>query len=184
MAHSHQSLNFRTAGAGDAVQLRNLIQEAFRAEDSRKDWTADMAINVRFTINIAYIEKSIAEPESDFLIASDKAGNTVATIGVSNQDSNQARIFMLAVDRRHQQSGLGRKILGYGEEYCQRTWGATKLGLDALSTRQELISWYLRCGYRKTGETRPFPRESYSDLELPDDLCFVQFEKLTSPLVK
>lgn len=179
MADNSKSLNFRIASTDDAGKLQQLIQDAFRAEDSRESWTADMAINSRFTLDIAHIEKSIADPTSDFLIAFDNAGNTLATIGVSQKESDYARIFMLAVDRRHQQGGLGRQVLAYAEQYCQQTWGVTKLGLDAVSTRLELISWYMRCGYQKTGETRPFPREAYSDLDLPEDLCFVQFEKST-----
>lgn len=182
MADSLKNLNFRVASADDAAELQQLIQVAFRAEDSRQGWIADMALNRRFTVGIAQIEKAATEPDSDFLVASDSAGNTVATIGVSKQEPDHARIFMLAVDRRHQQGGLGRQVLAYAEEYCQRNWGVTRLGLDALSTRHELISWYLRRGYQKTGETKPFPREAYSDLELPEDLCFVQFEKSTALL--
>lgn len=182
MADIPESLNFRTASADDASALQQLIQAAFRAEDSRQGWVADMAINSRFTVDIAHIAKTVTEPDSDFLIASNKAGDTVATIAVSRRDPDLARIFMLAVDQRWQQAGLGRQVLAYAEEYCQRTWGVTRLGLDALSTRQELISWYLRRGYLKTGETKPFPRDAYSDLDLPEDLVFVQFEKSISPL--
>ncbi|KAJ5987966.1 hypothetical protein N7481_003176 [Penicillium waksmanii] len=182
MADIPEILNFRTASADDASAIQQLIQAAFRAEDTRQGWVADMAINSRFTVDIAHIAKTVTELDSDFLIASNKAGNMVATIAVSKLDPDLARIFMLAVDQRWQQAGLGRQVLAYAEEYCQRTWGVTRLGLDALSTRQELISWYLRRGYLKTGETKPFPRDAYSDLDLPEDLVFVQFEKSISPL--
>lgn len=182
MADIPESLNFRTASADDASALQRLIQAAFRAEDSRQGWVADTALNARFTIDIAHIAKTITEPDSDFLIASNKAGDIVATIAVSKRDPDHARIFMLAVDQRWQQGGLGRQVLAYAEQYCQRTWGVTRLGLDALSTRQELISWYLRRGYLKTGEMKPFPRDAYSDLDLPEDLVFVQFEKSISSL--
>jgi hypothetical protein len=29
--------------------------------------------------------------------------------------------------------------------------------MTVIDVRRELIAWYLRCGYRNTGETRPFP---------------------------
>ncbi|CAI7599303.1 unnamed protein product [Penicillium pancosmium] len=166
MADIPKSLNFRTANADDASALQQLIQAAFRAED----------------IDIAHIAKTVTDPDGDFLIASNEAGDVVATIAVSKREPDLARIFMLAVDQRWQQAGLGRQVLAYAEEYCQRTWGVTRLGLDALSTRQKLISWYLRRGYLETGETKPFPRDAYSDLDLPEDLVFVQFEKSISPL--
>jgi hypothetical protein len=39
----------------------------------------------------------------------------------------------------------------------------------------------MRRGFRKTGETTPFPREEFKDLNLPDDLHFVEFEKALGP---
>ncbi|OQE25257.1 hypothetical protein PENSTE_c006G09354 [Penicillium steckii] len=182
MADSFTFLQFRIAEAEDAAKVQQLIQAAFRAKDSREEWTADTALNLRFTLDIAYIEQTITDPESNFLVAYDGNGEIVGTIGVLKRESDLARIFMLAVDQHRQQGGLGRQILTYAEQYCQRTWGVTRVGLDALSTRRQLISWYVRRGYRETGETKPFPREIYSDLELPDDLCFVQFEKPINPL--
>jgi len=177
MADSFRTLQFRIAKTEDAGNVQQLIQAAFRAEDSREGWTAETAINLRFTVDIAYIEQTITDPKSDFLVAYNGNGDMVGTIGVSKRGSDLARIFMLAVDQHHQQGGSGRQILTYAEEYCQRTWGLTRVGLDALSSRRELISWYVRRGYRETGETKPFPREIYSDLDIPGDLCFVQFEK-------
>ena len=46
-----------------------------------------------------------------------------------------------------------------------------------LSSRQKLIAWYTRCGYRRTGEVVPFLRGEFSELDLPDELCFVELEK-------
>ncbi|KAJ5201745.1 uncharacterized protein N7498_006408 [Penicillium cinerascens] len=170
------NLNFRVATAEDAPQLQQLIQSAFRAEDSRQSWTGDMGLASKFCMEVKEIE-TFMTPECDFLMATDNNGALVGTIGVSKRGANSARLFLLAVDHRHHRSGLGRQVLAYAEEYCQRTWGATKLGLNALSTRQALISWYMRRGYQKTGETSPFPRDKFAELELPDDLCCIEFEK-------
>ncbi|KAJ5102628.1 hypothetical protein N7532_003157 [Penicillium argentinense] len=177
MIETTSNLAFSTAGTGDAGRIQQLIQSAFRAEDNREGWVADLALNSRFTVDIGHIEQTITQPESDFLIATDSNGKLVATVGVSKREPGYGRIFMLAVDQRSQCGGLGREVLTYAEKYCQQIWGISKLGLDALSTRQALISWYRRRGYLPTQETKPFPREMYPDLALPEDLCFVQFEK-------
>lgn len=171
------NLNFRVATAEDAPQLQQLIQSAFRAEDSRQNWTGDMGLASKFRMEVEEIENFMSAPECEFLMATDNNGALVGTIAVSKRGANGARLSMLAVDPRHHRGGLGRQLLAYAEEYGQRTWGATKLELNALSTRQTLISWYMRRGYQKTGETSPFPREKFAELELPDDMCFVEFEK-------
>jgi hypothetical protein len=50
--------------------------------------------------------------------------------------------------------------------------------MHVVNVRDALIAWYLRRGYRKTGETEPFP---YSDdrfgAPLRDDLSFLVPEK-------
>jgi GNAT superfamily N-acetyltransferase len=88
---------------------------------------------------------------------------------------------MLAVDDAYQRFGIGRKVLAYAEEYVRREWGVRRGGLNALSTREELILWYVRCGYQKTGEVTPFPVEMFAGMELPGGLCFVEMEKVLIP---
>ncbi|KAJ5681659.1 acyl-CoA N-acyltransferase [Penicillium maclennaniae] len=175
-------LNFRAATLEDAPQLQELVQNAFRAADSRSDWTGDMGLASQFHISVEEIKSFMNGPESAFLIATDQNGVMMGTIGVSKRGANGARLSMLAVDHRYHRGGLGRQILGYAEDYSYQTWGATKAGLNALSTRQTLIAWYMRRGYKKTGETSPFPRKRFPDLDLPEDMCFVEFEKDLDPV--
>jgi ribosomal protein S18 acetylase RimI-like enzyme len=153
------------------------VQSAFRAEDSRPAWTADEKLNSSFSIEVKEILATITNPDTAFLMATDSNAALVATIGVSKKAADRGRLFMLAVDQRYQRGGVGRQVLAYAEDYFQRTWGITNIGLNALSTRQNLILWYIRRGYRKTGEETPFPREQFKDLALPDDMCFVELEK-------
>ncbi len=50
--------------------------------------------------------------------------------------------------------------------------------MTVINFRKTLIAWYLRRGYRQTGETEPFP---YGDdrfgAPLRDDLVFVVLQK-------
>lgn len=175
------NLRFRAATPDDAPQLQELVQSAFRAEDSRQGWTADMALSSRFRIEVAEVMVTITNPDSAILMATDDNDNLVASIGISKRGADRARFSTLAVDKSHQRGGIGRQVLAYAEDYCQQVWGVTKLGLNALSTRQELILWYIRRGYQETGESTPFPREKFNGLALPNDMCFVEFEKILSP---
>jgi predicted N-acetyltransferase YhbS len=169
-------LNFRVATEEDAAQIHHLVETAFRTTDSRKDWTDNLGLVSSFRPHIQEVIDVINKPDSVVLVATNNQNTLVGAIGTSKRDANYARLFRLAVDTSLQRGGIGRQVLQYAEDYCQRTWGVTTVGLDALSCRHALISWYLRCGYKKTGETTPFPRDNV-DLVLPDDLCFIEFEK-------
>lgn len=166
----------RLATIDDAPQVQQLVQAAFRAPDGREGWTADMELGNRFRIEVEQVAATITRADGVVLMTT-VAGNLVASVEVVKRSDGHARLSMLSVDQRYQSNGLGRQVLEYAEDYCRRTWSATAMELNALSTRQNLISWYQRRGYRETGETSPFPREEFSDLDLPEDLCFVEMEK-------
>jgi ribosomal protein S18 acetylase RimI-like enzyme len=178
---ANENSHFRIATLDDAMDVRQLIESAFRAEDSRQGWVGNSDLASRFSIEEKTISSIITNPDSTFLMASDANGKLLGTIGVSKRGPDSARLFMLAVDPQYHRGGIGKQILTYAEDYCQREWSPKVLGLDALSNRETLISWYMRRGYRKTGKSTPFPREEFKDLNLPDDLHFVEFEKILGP---
>jgi ribosomal protein S18 acetylase RimI-like enzyme len=128
-------------------------------------------------MEVEEVMANITKPDSAILMAINENGILMACIGISKHSADLARLFNLAVDQHHQRGGIGRQVLAYAEDYCQQAWGVHRLGLNALSTREELILWYIRCGYRKTGELTPFPKKHVAGVALPDDMCFVELEK-------
>lgn len=173
---SPTNVEFRIATLDDAPRIQDLVESAFRAEDSRPGWTADMILGRGFSFSVAQVVTQITKPDGAILVAFNDSGSLVGSVEVTKR-SDMGRISMLSVDTHQQQAGLGRKVLAHAEDYCQKTWGVTKLGLDALSTRKLLIGWYERNGYKKTGETRPFPVKEVDGVALEHDLCFVELEK-------
>lgn len=171
------NLQFRTATPEDANQIQELVQAAFRTEDSRPDWTGNTELASTFRIDVEEVASKIANPENTILMAFDNDNSLVASIEVSKRDGNCGRLSMIAVSDRYQRSGVGRFVLAYAEAYCRRVWGAEKFSLNALSIRKTLIEWYMRQGYQKTGETSPFPRERFISVALPEDMCFIEMEK-------
>jgi ribosomal protein S18 acetylase RimI-like enzyme len=63
---------------------------------------------------------------------------------------------MLTVAPHLQNSGIGKQLLAAAESYA-RTHQCSFIVMSVISVRSELIQWYERHGYRKTGETKPFP---------------------------
>ena len=172
------TLQFRIAVIEDAPQLQHLVQSAFRSKDTRDDWTGHLELASHFRVSIDEIETNIAKSDMVTLVAYlEDPAVAVGTVEVAAHSGNVGRLSMVAVDPGLQQGGVGRQVLAYAEKYCHQIWGSDKFSLNALSTRKALIEWYLRRGYRKTGETSPFPRDKFPELDLPEDMCFIELEK-------
>lgn len=172
-----EKLQFRIATPDDAERIQQLVQSAFRTEDSRPDWTGHIELASNFRIDVQEVMDKIVNPENVVMIGLDNSNALAASIEVAKRGSDYGRLSMIAVDDRYQRAGVGRQVLAYAEDYCRHTWAVEKFSLNALSTRKALIEWYMRRGYHKTGETSPFPREKFSNVSLPDDMCFIELEK-------
>ena len=77
-----------------------------------------------------------------------------------------------------QAAGLGRAVLEHAESRARELWGVRTVEMTVIAQRAELIAWYERRGYTRTGDTKPFP---YGDpafgLPRTDDLEFVVLAK-------
>jgi len=65
-------------------------------------------------------------------------------------------LSLLAVAPTAQAHGLGRHLLQAAEAHA-RAQGCTTIQMSVLSARTELLAWYERQGYRRTGASEPFP---------------------------
>lgn len=164
---AHTTLHFRPATVEDAPELQHLVESAFRAEDSRPKWTADMSLGRNFRLEVQSVINQINKPDNVTLMATGDDGTLIASVEVAKKSSELGYISMLSVDQVYQRGGIGRQVVEFAEGYCQRTWGVKTMGLNALCTREQLILWYERRGYKKTGENTPFR----------DDLYFVEMKK-------
>jgi ribosomal protein S18 acetylase RimI-like enzyme len=62
---------------------------------------------------------------------------------------------MLSVAPNTQGKGIGKKLMAAAEDHA-RSLGITAIFMTVISVRKELIDWYVRHGYRLTGERKPF----------------------------
>ena len=146
-------LTIRPAVAEDADALLELIHAAYRGEGGQTGWTteAELIDGPRTTRDL--LAADLADPAITLLVAGDhdgccavthRAGEAVASFG------------MFAVRPSSQGTGLGKVLQNAAEEYAREV-GATTMELCVIDRREELIAWYERRGYVRTGETRPFP---------------------------
>src|SRR5262249_28532012 len=93
-------------------------------------------------------------------------------------DGEDAHVAMLAVDPEIQAGGIGRRLMAAAEERALHVFGCRRMGGEVISGRPELMAWYLRLGYRETGEKGPFFGPEHGVTPLVEGLHFVLIDKM------
>ncbi|KZL67419.1 acetyltransferase [Colletotrichum incanum] len=177
-----QTLSFRPAAPADIPSLLPLIRSAYRGALSGKGWTTEADLVADKRISESGLLAKISEPEGVVLLATEAPSTTTplscCEIVRSKKDPAVAYFGLFAVSPDRQAGGVGRTVLAYAEEYARERWGAERMEMCVIWPRAELIAWYERRGYRKTGERREFPyQELFEGGALRDDLWFEVLEK-------
>ncbi|WP_421837891.1 GNAT family N-acetyltransferase [Novosphingobium sp.] len=147
---------YRIAQLADAPALRALIESGYRGDSARKGWTneADLLGGDRTTP--AEVAAMVAAPEKRVLLA-EQDGALVGTVTITDLGQGLAYMGLLCIDPERQAGGLGRALVSEVERLAVREFAATRMELIVVDVREELIAWYERRGYTRTGELRPFP---------------------------
>jgi ribosomal protein S18 acetylase RimI-like enzyme len=174
------TLTFRPATESDIPLLLPLIKRAYRGDDARQGWTHEADLVADERIDAAGLSEKITHPDGVVLVAIDAAsGSFISCCEVLHQPGTRTCYFgLFAVEPKAQGGGIGKKVMGYAERFVQERWEAVRMEMTVIWMREELIAWYGRRGYVKTGERREFPYEHLvNGPALRDDLWFEVLEK-------
>jgi ribosomal protein S18 acetylase RimI-like enzyme len=94
--------------------------------------------------------------------------------------SDAAFLGMFAVEPTGQARGVGKAVMAAAEAAVKAKWGATKMLMDVITQRRELIAFYERRGYRLTGSVKEFPVAKHLWTPKAENLQLARMEK--SPL--
>lgn len=162
---------FRIATQADASVIADLVESAYRGDASRVGWTTEADFLHGRRTDIGEIEELLTSENGRFVLF-ERGG----LIGASCYIERQGRVCyfgMFSVHPPFQGTGIGRMVIEEVERIARDEWDCDRVEMTVIDIRSELIAWYERRGYVRTGRTRPFP---YGDerVGLPqrDDLRF------------
>lgn len=169
--------DIRRAGRTDVEGLFALVHAAYRGDSARRGWTHEADLLDGGRIDRPSLEALLADPDQSVLVA-EAAERLTGCVQVTRQVGDLAYLGMLSVDPAVQAQGLGRRLVAAAEAEARLRFAARRMEMTVIVQRAELIAWYERLGYVRTGETRPFPTaDPRFGRPRRDDLAFVVLEK-------
>lgn len=181
------NLQFRHATHADTDALVALVESAYRGDASRAGWTTEADFLDGRRTGVDDIAACIDRARSVILIAErplgDGGGEMLACAHLAIEpasDGSDAGYFgMFSVQPRLQGAGVGKAMLAEAERIARDDWRLPAMRMTVIDIRDELIAFYQRRGYHRTGVTKPFP---YGDerfgVPRRDDLRFEVLEKM------
>ena len=169
-------LEFRAATPADVDAIVDLVESAYRGHVSRAGWTTEADLLDGARIDAEGIQGDLDRPRSTILLA-ERDGQLVACAHVADVDG-KGYFGMFSVDPARQGGGIGKRLMAEAERLAREDWGCVRMEMTVIDIRDELIAFYERRGYRRTGIKKPFP---YGDERFGqpkrDDLRFEVLEK-------
>ena len=169
------ALQFRKATPNDAQSIADLVNSGYRGDASRAGWTteADYLVGTRTDTN--ELGALIAGSNTAILLCL-MNGELVGSVHLQHID-DAAYLGMFVVKPALQGQGIGKHFLQASEAFVQNEWQVRRVHMTVITLRHELIAYYERRGYRRTGTFKPFPIEDKRSTALVDELKFEVLEK-------
>ncbi|MFI4970043.1 MAG: GNAT family N-acetyltransferase [Lysobacterales bacterium] len=174
---------FRAATPADVDAIVVLVESAYRGDASRQGWTTEADLLDGRRTDAAGVAGLIGKADGIVLLA-ESGVRMLACAHVERMPVGErgaaAYFGMFSVRPGLQGGGLGSAVLAEAERIARADWRCAEMQMTVISIRDDLIAWYERRGYRRTGIYKPFP---YGDerfgIPKRDDL---RFELLVKPL--
>ncbi len=147
----------RLAFVGEAKAIAALIERAYRGDEAARTWTTEADILTGPRTTVEEIKALLTDPQSRFVVAA--RDGALAACALIRDEGGVGYFGMFAVRPDLQGAGLGRTMLDAAERHARALWSCRAMTMTVISLREDLIAYYERRGYRRTGEQKPFPFE-------------------------
>ena len=150
-------MKLANATPADAARLTAFVNAAYRGDAARQGWTTEADLLDGQRIDEPGMRELLAAPNTAMLLC---LGPDDELLGCFYAETRGPKLLlsMLAVQPAGQNRGVGRFLLHAAEDHGRRH-GCTVSKMTVISVRTELLAYYERRGYRRTGATKPFPTD-------------------------
>ncbi len=191
-------IQLRLMNENDISDVVHHVQGGYRGEESTIGWTHESTLvdgqRVDESMLLDTLKSSASEiylllyqlsssptaDENPILNIIDEtcvlSGNNI--IGCIQLDycTDIVHFGLFAVNPKLQNLGFGRWLLQKAEEFTILR-SIKRIGMSVISIRGELIAWYERRGFKKTGITTKFPSDQRFGIPKVENLTFIEMEK-------
>jgi len=143
----------------DVPSLVALINSAYRGDSSRLGWTTEADLLDGIRTDEFSLTALLEDPDGTLFVYTLEAINQIIGCVYLKRSEGKLYLGMLTVSPQRQAQGIGKKLLAAAEAYALENH-IPAIFMTVITQRVELIDWYQRHGYIKTGERRPFPSDS------------------------
>jgi GNAT superfamily N-acetyltransferase len=175
-------MTVRVATANDVPALALLINSAYRGDSSKAGWTTEADLLGGQRVDVEGLSETIARPGAAMLVHEREGAPVACVLLERTGGGDDCYLGMLTVQPALQGAGLGRQLIEAAERWTVDHWGSRAMHMTVIAQRPELMAWYERRGYRRTGARKPFP---YGDerfgVPRRDDLVFEVLRKELRP---
>lgn len=146
----------RIAAAVDLPRLHPIVECAYRGDSARQGWTHEADLLSGERIDDATLQAMIADPAQILLIA-EQGAVALGCVSLTARGDGLVYLGLLCVDPTRQAAGIGKTIIAAAEKVSRDQLDADRIEMTVIDSRTELIAYYERRGFVRTGERRPFP---------------------------
>jgi len=140
----------------DITSLVALMDNAYRGENSKKGWTSEAGLFIgNKRTDETTVANLIKRQGSVFLKYLNEDGILEGCVFLHKKE-NRLYLGMFSVSPSVQGKGIGKKLLKAADDYA-RGQNCSTIFMTVIAVREDLIAWYERHGYMKTGKVLPFP---------------------------
>jgi ribosomal protein S18 acetylase RimI-like enzyme len=150
------AFTLRVATHEDVDAIVALVHSAYRGDRSRAGWTTEADLIDGQRTDAEEVGDLIGAPDSRMLLCTRGGADLLASAHVCRQ-AETSHFGMFAVRPEAQRQGIGSTLLAEAEILARDEWNCRYMQMSVISLRSELIAWYERRGYRRTGRFKPFP---------------------------
>jgi ribosomal protein S18 acetylase RimI-like enzyme len=151
------NLKFRVATQNDCVMLADFVNAAYRGPSSSAGWTTESHLLAGLRTDKDLISDLVTRPNSNMVLAFGEDSQLVGSVHLERRSEENCYLGMFTVKPASQTQGIGKALLIHAEQFARETYKSHTMEMTVITARTELIAWYERRGYRRTGKMVPFP---------------------------